>query len=129
MDGSEESLATLPTEKLVLTLLQELASRVERLENVDRAQKESGTSSCPNHNSFAQNRLNEELLNTGGAITPQGAYHQWTSEDIPIPAADTLCIHPYGFLLDGDNAGITLKRPSDRLNEVADPEVAKLLRH
>src|SRR5438034_11568535 len=110
MDGNKEALAAIPTENLVLALLQELASRVERLENVDKAGTENSASALSKHNSFAQNLPNEELLNTDGTITPPEAYHKCASEDISIPAADRCCISHYGFFLDGDNVGMTLKR-------------------
>jgi hypothetical protein len=128
MDGNEDPLAAIPTENLVLTLLQELAARVEKLEGVDEGGRERGTPTSSRQHAFAHKLFNEELLNTGGTVTPQELYREWATEDNLPDAASTRRIAPYGFLLDGEDSNDTLKRPNDRLDNVSDPEVAKQLR-
>ena len=129
MDGNEDPLAVIPTEQLVLTLLRELASRVERLENTEKGETERGVSASTTTSSFEQKLLNDELLNTGGTFTPQDAYHECASEDRSFRTPDTLSTVPYGLLLDGEDVSMSLKRSGDRLNRVSEPEVAKLLGH
>jgi hypothetical protein len=127
MDGNEDPLAAIPTEKLVLTLLQELAARVERLEYGDEVGRNKSGTTSPRKHAFAYKLLNEELLNTGGTVTPQEVYHEWANEDSLPDAGAIRRIAPYGFLLDGEDSSDALKRPNDRLQDVSDPEVAKQL--
>lgn len=128
MNGNEDPLSAIPTEKLILTLLQELAARVERLEDGDKVSRNKSATISPRTQSFEHNLFNEELLNTGGTVTLQELYHEWANED-SFPHADAIRrIAPYGFLLDGEDWSDALKRPNDRLQNVSDLEVAKQLR-
>ena len=131
MDGNEHALAAIPTEQLVLTLLRELASRVERLEARDKAVEERTPAGVPDYaelSSFGQKFSNEEA---NGYITPQEVAEDSPSEEESIRRIDASRLVPYGYILDSDDYRNPLQSPNERLSDVSvrDPEAAELLRH
>jgi hypothetical protein len=127
MDGNED-LAAIPSERLVLTLLQELASRVKRLEDADRARREISAPAPLTQKRFAYNLLNEDALNTNGTVTPRETSCEWASHDKYRSTTDTRYVCPYGFLLDGEDMSDAVMKPKNRLENVSDPDIAKQLR-
>ena len=124
MDGSENPLAAIPTEQLVLTLLRELAARVERLET------KSGVGEQETRESSVQKAPKEEIKEKDGSITSPDDTEEFPSDYEPAHAVDESMQVPYGYLLDGEGASIVTRRPSERLDDICveNPEIGELLR-
>ncbi len=127
MGVNENPLAAIPTEQLVLTLLRELAARVERLETKAgvRERGEQETRECP-----LRKVPKEEIEAKDGSFASQD-----DAEELPFDykpnhgVAESLQV-PYGYLLDGEGASGVPRIPSERLEDisVANPEIGELLR-
>jgi hypothetical protein len=124
MDGDENPLAAIPTEQLVLTLLRELATRVERLETKINADSQE------THGPSVQKVPAGEVDKKDVSIASQD-----DAEELPLDYEHTSAVEkslrvPYGYLLDGEDASVATRRPSERLDDVSiiNPEIAELLR-
>lgn len=133
MNGHEDPLAAIPTEQLVLTLLRELAARVEQLETkVDAGRHENRRSSA----SKLAHDVDLDLdcgkdKDRDRCSTPQVNIEELPSSSTePNSIDETSLVVPYGYLLDGEDPSVTVRRPSDRLMDLStvNPEVAELLR-
>lgn len=127
MQGNEDSLAAIPTERLVLTLLQELAIRVEKLETkVDVVEQQSRR--WPSAQKLPSKDIPEKEGST--TTTSQADAEELPSHDDPIVIDDKSLLVPYGCLLDGEDPGNIVMRPRDRLDSISavNPEIAELLR-
>jgi hypothetical protein len=124
MDGSENPLAAIPTEQLVLTLLRELAARVERLET------KAGVGEQETRGSSVQKAPEEEIKEKDESIASQDDAEALSSDYKPAHALEDSLQVPYGCLLDGEGASVITRRPSERLEDISveNPEIGKLLR-
>jgi len=124
MDGNGNPLAAIPTEQLVLTLLRELAARVERLE------ANAGLGDQKTSDSSVQKALKEEINNKDGSIASQDDVEDCPSDYKPTSEVEKSLQVPYGHLLDSDSASVVTKTPSERLDDISvvNPEIGELLR-
>jgi hypothetical protein len=124
MDGNENPLAAIPTEQLVLTLLRELAARVERLET------KAGVREQESRDSSIQKTPSEEIKKSIEPIASEDDVEEFSSDYKPPLAPEKKLHVPYGYLLDGEGASMVAKTPSDRLNDICveNPVIGELLR-
>jgi hypothetical protein len=124
MDGNENPLAAIPTEQLVLTLLRELAARVERLET------KAGFREQESRESSIQKTPSEEIKKFIESIASEDDVEEFSSDYKPPLALEKKLHVPYGYLLDGEGASMVARTPSDRLNDiyVENPVIGELLR-
>jgi hypothetical protein len=123
MDGNENPLAAIPTEQLVLTLLRELASRVERLET------KAGFGEQDSRGSAVQKTENDGIKKTIESVASRDDAEELPSE-CKLPIANEKLHVPYGYLLDGEGPSMVAKLPSERLGDltVENPIIGELLR-
>lgn len=124
MEPDESSVASLPTDRLILTLLQELATRVERLEK-------AAACSTPHHQEAGVRQINIE------DEAPKNEANQRRIE----PISDTSTVSQpdrdhdegvlvwYGQLLDYDDIGEKMKTIEERIKDLSfDASICNCLR-
>lgn len=124
IDENENPLAAIPTEQLVLTLLRELAARVERLEaKASVGEQETRASSV-------QKAPEKEINEKYGSIASQDDAEVLPSDCKPTREVEKSLQVPYGHLLDGEGASVVPRIPSERLEDISveNPEIGRLLR-
>lgn len=124
MDGRENPLAAIPTDQLVLTLLRELASRVERLETKAGVREQQG------RDASVQKTSNGEINTVTESIASQDNTGDLSSDCKASLAVEKSLHVQYGYLLDGEGTSVTARAPSDRLNDISveNPVIGELLR-
>lgn len=132
MQSNDDSLAAIPKDKLVLKLLQELSTRIERLERQNASILSTELESSSHFSkdwkestqSFPSDLNDDERSPSDGTAEP-GPRHYLPGW---VPPGRVLV--PYGYLLDGERITNNMKLPRDRLEDSdITPEIQATLKY
>jgi hypothetical protein len=129
--STEDTLANIPTDQLILKLLQELVARVDKLEGKDQAARVQGHSTRESPVNNSQNTSDVVVLHpnttesgTGAADAEDGISVCRTCDEIPGDSCHCIEV-PYGCFFEGEIPSGNMPTVEERVSELERSEAGR----